>query len=497
MQIRRLELLSSVIFLASLISQAHAANFTFSFGDATQCDDFPISWSGGSPPFSLQLTPLFGTPRTVQIPSSSFSNGRGSFQTQLPFNISSSFIATLSDASGFGTGGTSSVLKVGKPVGNINCNVTDPGVDFFFELNTALQQCRPYTFSGYDKAVQPITITGVVPGGTSFFLNPPTGPTSYDWLADAAAGTSIIFIMTDSQGRKGGSSDQKLVGVSDDSSCLSSQSPSSVSIVPSATASNPTTTSSGADHSGSSSPSGDTASHGVSGAVIAGAIVAAVIGILAIGLIVWFFCTRRRRQSYSSYDRRSRVNPIDLGQEPANHPDEVSHLPAVSPYPFSSVGSQAGPESQYSASQYQSEIPYMSNPYSDHGRTASIGEGSAAHTPSVVSAARGPASASQHDTSMSSAARRKAQQAGIAEYKPQRFILHTDLEEAGPSDQNEEIIELPPQYSEGRAPLRNAAPSEVGSSSVYSATTVTSPRAVPSSPPPPLSPPPRSNQPYR
>lgn len=490
MQIRRLELLPTVIFL-SIIAHARAANFTFSYGASTQCNNFPISWSGGSPPFSLQLTPLFGTQRTVSIPSSAVNNGQGSFQTQLPFPVNQSFIATLSDASGFGTGGTTPVMKVGPSVGNQQCNTTDPGVDFFFELNDALTQCNRYTISGYDGAVQPITITGIIPGGSAFFLNPPVGPTSFDWIADVSAGTSIIFIVTDSQGRKGGSSDQKLVGVSDTSSCLDSQSPSSGSPIPSATSSSASATSSGASGTGSSLPSNDeSSSHGISGGVIAGAIVAAILGVLAVGLLVWFFCTRRRRRqsAYDRYDRRSRINPIDLGQEPANHPDEVAHLPAVSPYPFSnpSIGSPTGPESHYQTSQYQSDVPYLSNPYSDHA--PSIGEGSAIRSSSVVSAAQGPLSLSNPDTTMSSAARRKAQQAGVSDYRPQRFVLHTDLEDAGPSDQHEEVVELPPQYSEGRVPLQNLAPpSEVGSASVYSTTTAPSPR----------SPPPRSSLPYQ
>ena len=49
----------------------------------------------------------------------------------------------------------------------------------------------------------------------------------------------------------------------------------------------------------------------------------------------------------------------------------------------------------------------------------------------------------------SSAARRKAAQAGVPTYQaPARFILHTDIEDLPPPPQEEEVIELPPQYSE-------------------------------------------------
>lgn len=104
-----------------------------------------------------------GTPRTFNIPSSSYTNGQGTFQAQVPFDKDQKFLAIMSDASGFASGGISSLLEVGASVSNTNCNTTDPGVcasctdcitlhvqdadgcagvDFFYELNTALQQCR-------------------------------------------------------------------------------------------------------------------------------------------------------------------------------------------------------------------------------------------------------------------------------------------------------------------------------------------------------------------
>lgn len=77
---------------------------------------------------------VFGTPRTFQIPSTSYSNGQGSYSTQLPFRTNSTMLATMSDASGFASGGTSDVLRVGSSVSNSNCNTTDPGALFVFRL---------------------------------------------------------------------------------------------------------------------------------------------------------------------------------------------------------------------------------------------------------------------------------------------------------------------------------------------------------------------------
>jgi hypothetical protein len=57
-------------------------------------------------------------------------------------------------------------------------------------------------------------------------MDPPNGP-SYNWTTDIAAGTTMVFIMIDSRGRQGGSSDILTVASSDDSTCLNAHSPTS------------------------------------------------------------------------------------------------------------------------------------------------------------------------------------------------------------------------------------------------------------------------------
>jgi hypothetical protein len=145
----------------------------------------------------------------------------------------------MSDATGFGSGGTSLVTQVGPSVSGKSCNTSDPGVD---SLSTSIQRLhnagesaspilsassrltiypRDYVFSGYNQAVQPVTVTvsfrlstcrafvnlsvlqGFIPGGTAFQFSPPTGPSTYNWPASLKAGTSVIFAMMDSQGRNG------------------------------------------------------------------------------------------------------------------------------------------------------------------------------------------------------------------------------------------------------------------------------------------------------
>ncbi|KAF5357684.1 hypothetical protein D9758_007409 [Tetrapyrgos nigripes] len=211
------------VFYLALLYQAKAFNFTHN--DPTSCDDFTVQWTSGSPPFYLTLVPVFGIPRNFSIPSDSFSDGKGSFSTQLPFPKNVRFVAIMSDSTNYGSGGDTSDLQVGASKGG-QCNITSSGVDFPFQLNTALQQCRTLTFSGYDGAKQPVTILGIIPSGDIFVLHPPTGSTSFDWTANVWNGTRVMFLMFDSQGRQGGSSDIRTVSATDNSSCIDASSPS-------------------------------------------------------------------------------------------------------------------------------------------------------------------------------------------------------------------------------------------------------------------------------
>lgn len=66
----------------------------------------------------------------------------------------SRFILTMSDATGFGTGGNSDILNVGSSSMGAQCNTTDPGSNLSFQLESNLQQCGQYDISNYSAAVQ-------------------------------------------------------------------------------------------------------------------------------------------------------------------------------------------------------------------------------------------------------------------------------------------------------------------------------------------------------
>ncbi|EIN14150.1 hypothetical protein PUNSTDRAFT_140507 [Punctularia strigosozonata HHB-11173 SS5] len=436
------------------------AAFTFSFSSPTECDDLTLTWSGGESPFSLLLIPVFGTPRNITIPDSAFSNGAGLFKTQLNFAAKEQLLLAMSDSQGFGTGGTTDVLTVGSSVGGSSCNTTDPGVDFTFELNDALQQCRTFSFSNYNSATQPVHILGIVPGGGHIELNPPTGPTSFDWTVDVAGGQSMVFLMYDSKGRQGGSSDVRLVSVSSDSRCLDNSAPSSTANPPAASTSSSTSATDPASSSTTSTaPSASETGHTSSAGVgpIVGTVIGAVIAIAAVITLGMFFIRRRRSNRAWNHPRRNAS--VDLLGKPGGPSGPVSHVyayphPTTAPYASQTLTSHESLAVTPSRSQH--DIPTGSTPFlTSHNQYEP--------DPFVLPPLASPtvSSLTERDTrsrptstiqSQTSSARRKASLAGVHSYnQPARFILHTDLEEVEPDENG--VVELPPQYTPHRAPI--------------------------------------------
>ncbi|KAF9015092.1 hypothetical protein BDQ17DRAFT_1340471 [Cyathus striatus] len=331
-----------------------------------------------------------------------------------------------------------------------------------------------------------------------------------------------MFVMTDSEGRQGGSSDVKIVGISDDSSCLDASSPSSTSALPASTTSKSSSTFSDSTSTTSSSPSESTTDAASNGNISIGAIAGTVIGallFLAVVITLGLFCLRKRREGDGHSSRAGRAeggstggafggqhsrmqSELDLTSGPHNHTmhpyggmdvnstaafapgyDQYNHSNAGLPYdsdPFSDnppsqynssqyAPSQYDRQSQYTTSRYPPSTPHLAA-YPPPPRTIrSEGEDDPFNpfVPSQTTSATGiiepfdqfeqPAGNTSSRDSMSTA-QRKAAMAGNTAYKPSRFILHTDLEDVVPSEIEEEVVELPPQYSERRAPSAGLDP---------------------------------------
>lgn len=459
MLIRLQSVLGIIVVWSSFQIAAHA--FFFTVGSPTQCDALTVSWTGGTPPFQLLITPVFGVPSNVSIPSNTFKDGQGSSSIQVAYAAGQKLLFTMSDATGFGSGGSTGVLVVGSSQGG-TCEVRGPTLGFNFQLNSALQQCRPYTISGYSGAVQPVTFIGIVPGGTSMSLNLPLASGSFDWNADVAEGTSMIFLMVDAAGRSGGSSDIIAVGASDDGSCLNNLSPSSTLAASTSSASS-TSIASSTSSGPSSSSSAILASKPSKGspiAVIVGGVIGALLflaSVIALGL----FFIRKRRDTWSGGNsnimqpRRTR-SQVDLTYDPGYyvptmHPyTSGSATPMTSPTPFSDSYSYLDEphqlHSKYSPSTAPSQYQSLSLSMPDSDQFNPYMRNEVAHSIIVQPFVNPPPPRDSIST-----AKRTAALAGTSAYTPSpRFIVHTDVEDdLHPSE--DEIVELPPLYSDRRS----------------------------------------------
>ncbi|KAL1754648.1 hypothetical protein FB107DRAFT_263130 [Schizophyllum commune] len=385
-----------VAIALAAVSSARAFSFNIDTKSPKSCEDFTVSWSDAQAPFYLLLTPPFGVPRNFSL-----DDGQTSFTTQLPIAKSKKFVATMVDSTGKGV--SSDVLTAGDS--SSSCDTDDPKTGFEFELNSALQQCRPYVFSGYGEASKPVTAYGIIPLGDFITLHPNDNADYYEWTANAAEGTSIIFAMVDSQGRQGGASDTKLVGASDDSSCLNDSSPTTT-----ATA----TASSGSD-------SGNKVSIGA----IAGTVLGALVFLAAV-VTLGLFWLRKRGGDRQPWEQKRRQSLAVLEVDP---PSYDRHQGEFMP-----------PGGQYDADPFVVPPPVTYQP-----------RDSAVLSDSDHAAAQARSrTMSMNSGALSSSTSKGMQTPTTSRYAHSRFILHTDVEDVEPMPDAEGIIELPPQYTERR-----------------------------------------------
>ncbi|KAF9010772.1 hypothetical protein BDQ17DRAFT_1346915 [Cyathus striatus] len=399
-----------VFFLLTTLCDA----FSFQVSNPTQCDDLTVSWQGGQPPFQLDIIPPGGTIRNISIPSGAFQQNQGMFSTLLELPSAQTVFFAMSDATGVTAGGMSRIMTVGRSISGNSCNTTDPGVDFVFSADNGVGQCQPYEFTRYSGAIQPISILVWIPAPQedSFYLSPPTDD-SFTWIANATAGSSIMFSMTDSKGRIGGTSSIFIVKGSDDASCLTTSSSSVASsgtIAPSQTPS----------PSQSSSPGARSSNIGT----IVGGSVGGVAGIALVALLVYMCFFRRKRQRVS--------RNIDLTYDPSG-----------SPVPEQDTFLHSG---QYSATPFLSDTPRQSMPLSADGSSTMRYSGGPVSYARQSLANPGDSDPSSEKNSRGRLTVSNGPTSPVESTSTSRVIVHTDITESEP-------IELPPQYSDSRAPI--------------------------------------------
>ncbi|KNZ78539.1 hypothetical protein J132_00397 [Termitomyces sp. J132] len=359
--------------------------FSFTTTPPTECGNLSISWTGGIQPLQLVMYPVLKTQMNVSIPMTAFNNGAGSFTFRLPFPSGQQFVITMSDALGYGSGGTTNLLTTGASQGGL-CNTADPSPVVLFETS---QQCRTFVFSNYSGAGQPVTIDVIQPGGQPFSFSPPIGNMSR-WDANVTAGTALLFSMVGVKGGLSRVSPLQIVGATDDATCNKTTSPPTTATV--------TLTPSTAANSQTSSATTSPPEHKISNAAIAG-IAVGVLVILVVVVALGLFFLRKRKGN----NQRSRNTNLDLTYDPVARTG--NHL-----YPSAGVPPQT---------------PYTPNN----------------NVPSVIHPSEASDTAS---TTISGTSKRQAAMTDISTHS--RFIVHTDVEHELPNQ--DRIVELPPQYFE-------------------------------------------------
>ena len=268
----------------------------------------------------------------------------------------------------------------------------------------------------------------------------------------------MIFSMTDAQGGQGGSSDIRVVGVSDDSSCLDNSSPSSTLAAPSPT---PPSSSPGSGPS----PPPTAPSHGISTAAIAGTVIASLLFLAVIITLGLFFLRKKLSQPSGnvrrlpgtleseidlSFDSRQApvVTPYNMPQS-YDRPYSSNADPSLNADPFQDPQATSQPVTRYQMpSQYNRPGTFRSP--SQHYPLVS------GHTPQNPVTDPSTPSLPRTDPPQStlapspSTSQRKAAMAGVNAHQPSKFILHTDADDDLPQPSDDGVIELPPQYSERR-----------------------------------------------
>ncbi|KAF4564642.1 hypothetical protein EYR40_010809 [Pleurotus pulmonarius] len=233
------------VFLLSSTFFSLVSGYSFTISTPRQCQNLTVSITGedGQPPYRLLLVPFGPSPlpdnvEVRQIEDIPFGDSAMSLSFQLKYPERSQFVAVVSDAAGFGTGGTGMTTTVLEDDGSESCfdpstNVS-PSFAFSIDPPNQIVQCTPTRLWWDNTTVQGIpSFLGVIPGGESFVI--PEGPitsvpshgTGFSWTPSVHAGTSLVIVGGDNRGVGSGGSLLNIVsaGTVPNDDCLSSNGP--------------------------------------------------------------------------------------------------------------------------------------------------------------------------------------------------------------------------------------------------------------------------------
>ncbi|TFK72491.1 hypothetical protein BDN72DRAFT_792505 [Pluteus cervinus] len=465
-----------LLLLAFSLPSASAYSWKFQ-SPPKQCSNLTISIDGaGTPPYRVLILPFGPSPlpnntEVRKIVDQTFPAGATSVSFQLKYPADSQLVAVVSDATGFGSGGTSVAAQVVQST-DTSCfdatQMVSPLFVFSIEPPNQIVQCVPTRIWWDPSNVQGTpNFLGVIPGGQSFSIpegqitNVPSEGTGFSYTPSLRGGTTFILVGGDARGNGTAGSSLNTVssGIDNVGSCLNDNSPSSTPGNPAGGA-YPTSSSGGVG--GNDGTETINEKNDNLGAIIGG--VVGGVALLVALVLTWLFMRRR-----NDYRRTAKERPIDIDDEvddsPSSQqrfrPNELPHI--YQPEPFmvadSTLGGSVDGHGHLSVggalggARMSTEAGSSSGrPLSGYTTTASL---SRSGTPDLLGSTYGygvgGASAPGGGSSTGAGGRKGA----MKPLRPVNIIQHDD---AGPTPRPEpsgeqdepETIELPPAYSKIR-----------------------------------------------
>ena len=209
-----LSLLGLLYFLVLAPRSAFSLFQLVSYSRISQCGNFNVSFSGGSPPAALPLTltvlPFNSTPLTFPVPNSAWDNSTrsGSFVTHLPLPAGVALLASLDDAKGNSAALISDVIQI-QPSTNTSCLSSNTAAPAPVRLvTTAVSQCLPFSVSRNTSSLNhPILTRGFIPISLSFKLDWATyrasgGVDVFTYIMNVPYGIHAALLFNDGQGNR-------------------------------------------------------------------------------------------------------------------------------------------------------------------------------------------------------------------------------------------------------------------------------------------------------
>ncbi|KAG6918356.1 hypothetical protein DXG01_015005 [Tephrocybe rancida] len=431
---------SALLTLLAIPSLVTAYTWKFD-SPPQQCSNLTVSVSGsdGKPPYRILLLPFGPSPLKNNIEARTivdqpFPDGASTASFKLNYPANSQFVAVVSDASSFGSGGTSVAATV-TTSSDSSCfdattNVAPKFVFSIFPLNQIVQCVSTRIWWDNTTTTGKTNFLGIIPGGQSFTIpqseitNVETQGTGFSWTPSIRGGTTLIIVGGDSRGNGTAGSTLNTVSSGPDNigSCLNDVSPSST----------PGTPAGGSYATSTTTPGTGSSGGGTNVGAIVGGVVGGIVALVVIGLIFLFFVRRSR------VDKNKEKQPINLLNS-----DEGDESPAG---PASGNNRNDLPE-YYQPEPFTVPDPTIASTYEeDFGGNTSEGRPLSGYTSTSRSGTPDLLSSYGAGSTTTGSGRKGP----LRQMRPINVIQHDDAgpsEAPKPAEEEVETVELPPAYT--------------------------------------------------